>query len=159
MQKKLLFFPGKICVVFRKGPLGFLLQEPSKEARRIKEDASLQDRSAPLRADLVHQHALAEVRKRGGDASDCTEVLGDYILQFGKYKGKTFRWLLENDIGYTMYLIKDSEKEEALGMSVTAENSKDSLQSFVNYSLSFAEIQSLRTYEATGTSYGSLIRR
>ncbi|XP_029131124.2 uncharacterized protein [Labrus bergylta] len=150
MHKKVLFFPGKVCVVFRKGPLGFLLQEPSKEARRIKEDSTLQDKSAPIRADLVQQNALAVVRRRGGDASDRMEVLGDYILQFGKYKGKSFRWLLENDIGYTMYLIKNLQKEEASGDSVTAGHSKNSLQSFVNYSLSFAEIQSLRTYEASG---------
>ncbi|CAJ1050479.1 uncharacterized protein LOC114917180 [Xyrichtys novacula] len=150
MQKTMTFFPGKICVVFRKGPLGFLLQEPSKEARRIKEDATLQDKSAPTRADLVHQNALAVVRQRGGDASDRAEVLGDYILQFGKYKGKSFRWLLENDIGYTMYLIKNVEKEEASGVTVTAGHAKDSLQSFVNYALDFDEIQSLRTYEASG---------
>ncbi|CAJ1086771.1 uncharacterized protein LOC117815916 [Xyrichtys novacula] len=150
MQKKMTFFPGKICVVFRKGPLGFLLQEPSKKARRIKEDATLQDKSIPTRADLVHQNALAVVLQRGGDASDRAEVLGDYILQFGKYKGKSFRWLLENDIGYTMYLIKNLEKEEASGVTVTAGHAKDSLQSFVNYALGFAEIQSLCTYEASG---------
>ncbi|KAM7006187.1 uncharacterized protein LKV04_002808 [Tautogolabrus adspersus] len=150
MHKKVLFFPGKVCVGFRKGPLGFLLQEPSKEARRIKEDSTLQDKSAPIRTALVQQNALAVVRQRGGDASDRTEVLGEYILQFGKYKGKSFRWLLENDIGYTMYLIKNVQKEEASGISVTEGHSKDSLQSFVNYSLSFAEIQSLLTYEARG---------
>lgn len=77
--------------MFRKGPLGFLLQEPSKEARRIKDDPTLQDKSAPIRQDLVQQNALSVVVQRGGDASDRTEVLGDYILQFGKYKGKAFR--------------------------------------------------------------------
>ncbi|XP_029690097.1 uncharacterized protein isoform X2 [Takifugu rubripes] len=34
MQKQVAFFPGKLQVVFRKGPLGFLLQEPSDEAKR-----------------------------------------------------------------------------------------------------------------------------
>ncbi|KAK9969791.1 hypothetical protein ABG768_027942 [Culter alburnus] len=150
MQKKVLFFPGRICVMFRKGPLGFLLQEPSKEARRIKDDPTLQDKSAPMREDIVRQNALTVVRQRGGDVSDRKEVLGDYILQFGKYKGKPFRWLLENDVGYTMYLIKNLQKEEASGIPMAEGHSKDSLLSFVNYALSFEEIQSLLTYEASG---------
>lgn len=148
-MQRAVFFPGKLSVVFRKGPGGFLLQEPSAEARRIKDDPTRQDRSA-LREDLVRQNALAAVRQRGGDASDRTEVLGDYILQFGKYKGKAFRWLLENDVGSTCYLVKDMRKEEAAGRFRPEGHSKDSLLSFVNYALSFAEIQSLLAYEARG---------
>jgi len=72
------------------------------------------------------------------------------LLQFEKYKGKSFRWLLENDVGYTMYLIKNLKKEEALGICMSEGHGKDSLQSFVKYALSFGEIQSLLTYEATG---------
>lgn len=136
--------------MFRKGPLGFLLQEPSLEARRIRDNPTLQDKSASMREDLVRQNALAVVRQRGGDASDRTEVVGEYILQFGKYKGKYFRWLLENDVGYTMYLIKNLQKEEASGICRAEGHNKDSLLSFVNYALSFAEIQSLLTYEASG---------
>lgn len=103
-----------------------------------------------MREDLVRQNALAVVRKRGGDASDRTEVLGDYILQFGKYKGKSFRWLLQNDVGYTMYLIKNLQKEDASGLCMAEGHNKDSLLSFVNYALSFAEIRCLRDYEASG---------
>lgn len=148
MHKSVCFFPGRLSVVFRKGPLGFLLQDPSAEARRIKDDPSLQDKSAPMREDLVRQNALALVRQRGGDASDMTEVLSDYVLQFGKYKGKSFRWLLMNDIGYTVYLIKHVQKEEAIGVSTTEGHRKDSLRSFVHYALGFTEIQSLLAYEA-----------
>ncbi|TWW54433.1 hypothetical protein D4764_0142770 [Takifugu flavidus] len=118
MQKQFTFFPGKLRVVFRKGPLGFLLQEPSDEA------------------------------KRRGDPSDKMEVLGDYVLQFGKYKGKSFRWLLQNDVGSTVYLIKNVQSEEAAGLCMADSHSKDSLQSFVSYALSFQEIQALLTYEA-----------
>ncbi|TWW62876.1 hypothetical protein D4764_04G0015230 [Takifugu flavidus] len=76
------------------------------------------------------------------------EVLGDYVLQFGKYKGKSFRWLLQNDVGYTVYLIKNVQSEEAAGLCMADSHSKDSLQSFVSYALSFQEIQALLTYEA-----------
>ena len=55
-----------------------------------------------------------------------------------------------NDVGYTMYLIKNLRKEEALGICMAEGHSKDSLLSFVNYALSFAEILSLLNYEAGG---------
>ncbi|KAL0151966.1 hypothetical protein M9458_052731, partial [Cirrhinus mrigala] len=146
MHKKVEFFLGRVQVAFRKGPLGYLLQEPTDQARLIKDNTSLQDKSAPKKQELVRQNALVVVRQRGGDASDRIEVLGEYILQFGKYKGKCFRWLLENDIGYTIYLIKSLQQEEAAGDFMTEGNSKDSLLSFVSYAQSFEEIQSLLSY-------------
>lgn len=147
-MRKLLFFPGKMSVAFRKGPLGYLRQDPTDAAKLLKDNPSLQDRSAPLKEELVRKNALTVVRQRGGDASDKTEVFGEYILQFGKYKGKSFRWLLENDIGYTIYLLKSHKKEEAAGVFVAEGHSKDSLLSFVSYALSFKEIESLRHYDS-----------
>ena len=32
--------------------------------------------------------------------SDETEVLLDYLLQFGAFRGQTFRWIPENKLGY-----------------------------------------------------------
>ncbi len=92
---------------------------------------------------------MTVVRERGGDASDKIEVSGEYVLQFGKYKGKCFRWLLENYIGYTIYLIKSLQLEEAVGDFLTEGHSKDSLLSFVSYAQSFEEIQSLLSYIST----------
>ncbi|TWW54596.1 hypothetical protein D4764_0131990 [Takifugu flavidus] len=124
MQKQFTFFPGKLWVVFRKGPLGFLLQEPSDEAKRVS--STPQDKSAAMREDLVRQNALAVIRQRGGDPSD----------------------KMENDVGYTVYLIKNVQSEEAAGLCMADSHSQDSLQSFVSYALSFQEIQALLTYEA-----------
>lgn len=50
-------------------------------------------------------------------------------------------WLLENDTGYTVYLIKNQQKEEAARVFVAEGHSKDSSPSFVNYVLSFEDIQ------------------
>lgn len=148
MKKAFSFFPGKKEVVFRRGPRGFLLQEASDAAKLLNSNPSLQDKSAPLRQDKVHQNALSVVRQRGGDVSDRTEVRGDYILQFGKYKGKCFRWLLENDVGYTVYLIKHTEKEEAAGVFLTEGHNKASLLSFLEYARSFPDIRALIRYES-----------
>ncbi|XP_016430772.1 uncharacterized protein LOC107757724 [Sinocyclocheilus rhinocerous] len=144
-----MFFPGKVKVVLRKGPLGYLLQEPTDEASLIKSNPSLQDKAAPMKQDLVRQNALTVVRQRGGDATDKREVLGEYILQFGKYKGKSFRWLLENDMGYTIYLMKTLQQEEAAPEFKAEGHSKHSLVSFVIYAHSFEEIESLLSYVST----------
>ncbi|TWW62438.1 hypothetical protein D4764_04G0010850 [Takifugu flavidus] len=53
-----------------------------------------------------------------------------------------------NDVGSTVYLIKNVQSEEAAGLCMADSHSKDSLQSFVSYALSFQEIQALLTYEA-----------
>ncbi|XP_038136108.1 uncharacterized protein LOC119780223 [Cyprinodon tularosa] len=140
-------------VVFRKGPLGFLLQDPSPEAKKTKNDPSLCDKSDPKREDAVRENALSVVRQRGGDVTDALEVLGDYSLQFGKYKGKCFRWLLENDVGYTIYIIRNRQKEEEAGICLTESLPKVNLLTFVKYALSFKEIQDVLDYETNrGTS-------
>lgn len=78
--------------------------------------------------------------------SDEQEVLGEYVLQFGKYKGRSFRWLLENDIGYTIYLQKKVEEEEKAGTFNPEGHSKDSLLSFIRYAGGFKEMNDLRQY-------------
>ncbi|CAI5638313.1 unnamed protein product [Oreochromis niloticus] len=109
MQKKIAPYLGKISVAFRKGPLGYLPRDSSKEARRIKNVPKLQDKSAPVRED----DALTVIYQRGGDASDMKEVQGEYILQFGKYKGKSFQWLLENEC--RVHHVPDQRSPEARG--------------------------------------------
>ncbi|KAJ3583310.1 hypothetical protein NHX12_028155 [Muraenolepis orangiensis] len=143
MEKKFSFFPGRINMVFRKGPRGYLYQDPTDEAKLLKENPSLQDKFAPLREDRVKENALTVVRQRGGDVTEPAEVLGEYTLKFGKSKGKSFWWLLQKDVGYTTYLIKHREKEEAAGVSTTEGHYKASLLSFVGYARSFGEIESV----------------
>ncbi len=89
--------------------------------------------------------------------SDRQEVLGDYVLQFGKYKGKSFRWLLENDVGYTIFLTKKVEEEERAGQFKPEGPKKDSLLSFLEYSRSFQEIEDLIKYLA-GRSVAPSVR-
>ncbi|KAB5581593.1 hypothetical protein PHYPO_G00177530 [Pangasianodon hypophthalmus] len=65
MPKKAVFFSGTVKVVFRKGPLGDLLQESTEEARLINHNLSLLDESAPVKEEFVRQNALTVVRQRG----------------------------------------------------------------------------------------------
>ncbi|MEQ2290031.1 hypothetical protein AMECASPLE_039194 [Ameca splendens] len=145
-MKRKLIFPGKIEVSFRRGPTGYLRQDPSDEAKRIKDNPDLQDQSAPLREAKVKENGHSIVFLRGGDVSDRQEVLGEYVLQFGKYKGKTFRWVLENDVGYIIYLINKVEEEERMGQFKPEGPKKDSLVSFLEYSRTIQEIEDLVKY-------------
>ncbi|ROI93608.1 hypothetical protein DPX16_3278 [Anabarilius grahami] len=61
---------------FRKGPSGHSRQDPSEEAKRIKDNPSLQDKSPPQREDLVKTNARSVVLHRGGDVSDKQEGKG-----------------------------------------------------------------------------------
>ena len=105
MSKKVFsLYPRRVVVVFRKGSHGYLLQDATEEAKRWKDPSvSLKDKSAPMKDEHMRARAVTEVRDRGGDVSDQTEVLGEYTLQFGKYKGKLFRWLLENDVPHQTF--------------------------------------------------------
>jgi len=43
------------------------------------------------------------------------------FLQFGKYRGKIFLWLLQNDVGWAVMLMADHEKaREKIDLSSTA---------------------------------------
>ncbi|KAM9354840.1 psychosine receptor-like [Pholidichthys leucotaenia] len=52
---------------------------------------------------------------------DVTDMM-DCILQFGKFEGNCFRWLLKNDIKYIMCPTKVLQKEKALGISMAEED-------------------------------------
>ena len=119
------FFPGKMTVTFRRGPSGHLRQDPSSEAMRIKHNPGLQVNSPAEKHELVKTSARTVVIQRGGDVSDRQEVMGEYLLQFGKYQRKSFKWLLENDVGYTMYLMKKVDEEERAGTFNPKGHSKD----------------------------------
>lgn len=53
------------------------------------------------------------VSTNGGDLSDQFLVLAHCKLQFGKYQGQRFRWLLENSLGYAVYLVLSISNEKA----------------------------------------------
>uniref|UniRef100_A0A1A8FF20 Uncharacterized protein n=2 Tax=Nothobranchius korthausae TaxID=1143690 RepID=A0A1A8FF20_9TELE len=143
-MKRKLIFSRRVEVNFRRGPTGYPRQDPSDEAKKIK-NPDFQDRSPALREDKVKENAHSIVLLRGGDVTDKQEVLGEYLAQFGKYKGKSFRWILENDVGYVVYLTHKVEEEERAGQINPDGLKKESCLSFLEYS-SFTEIVHLLEY-------------
>lgn len=138
MKRGFSFYPGRLTVSFRRGPSGHLRQDPSVAAMELKRRPSP---TFPAQSqEAVKTKSLATVVGRGGDRTDKLEVMGEYVLQFGKYKGQTFRWLLENDVGYTIYLFNKVEQEESEGTFNPEGHSKDSLLSFLDYASKISRI-------------------
>lgn len=140
----------KACVdkgdpTFRKTSTGELETKPSQEA--LNHDAG----RGPLQAagpggppvsakkpEEVEAEAKARVLSEGGDAGNERLVLSRCTIQFGMYKGQSFKWLLENDVGYTAWLVADHQKpgQDSTFQSPLAVN-KDSL---TRYALAYPEV-------------------
>nr|XP_022328895.1 uncharacterized protein LOC111127887 [Crassostrea virginica] len=110
---------------FRKGRDGAPVLYDSDGARQYNERAWF----PPRGPSQVDNDAKECVRGRGGDVSDRKDLLGEYILQFGKYRGQKFIWLLENCPGYVGWLIgcilEDRRKGDKSSVSQMA--NKDAL--------------------------------
>ena len=88
---------------FRRGTDGKLLWKPSKEAEQSEPVSTGPARSACA----VERAAMLAIRMAGRSTEDNLLVLGQYCLQFGKYQGRTFQWLLENALGYAGWVVCD----------------------------------------------------
>lgn len=86
-----------------------LLMAPSAEAKRLENVES--GRAKPKEEVLTE--ASTYVCTNGGDPNDQFLVLAHCKLQFGKYQGQRFRWLLENSLGYAVYLVLSISTEKA----------------------------------------------
>ena len=62
-------------------------------------NSSTADRShVSKKPDDVEGRAKAEVERLGGNPTDRTDLLGQFEIQFGQFKGQTFRWLVQNGL-------------------------------------------------------------
>ncbi|XP_075961960.1 uncharacterized protein LOC142965107 isoform X2 [Anarhichas minor] len=61
------------------------------------------------------QGARDRVSAGGGDCSDTKLVLSRHEIQFGKYSGQTFHWLLSNDVGYLIMILAAHHQERESG--------------------------------------------
>ena len=68
------------------------------------------------------------VKKRTGDVENEIDVLGEYLLQVGKYRGQSFRWMLENALFYVV----DNICNEKVTNSVISQN-KGAFKKYVEF--------------------------
>ena len=74
------------------------------------------------------------MRRLGGNLSNCTDLLCQFELQFGRFRGKTFKWLLENCLGYAAWIVNSKSSETASRSPLSVNE-----DSFTEYFKSFPE--------------------
>ena len=58
---------------------------------------------------------------RNGDVNNDLDVQGEYLLQFARYRGQSFRWMLENALGYAGWFV-DNIRNEKVTQSAISQN-------------------------------------
>ncbi|KAK6170980.1 hypothetical protein SNE40_019251 [Patella caerulea] len=97
--------------------------KPSKAAYEIKIRGSKHKISAPSTTSekllWAEDSSLDEARRLAKSLAPKSvnpitekEYLGQLILTFGKYVNLSFKWLLENDVGYVKYLLDHHYREK-----------------------------------------------
>ncbi|CAB1441185.1 unnamed protein product [Pleuronectes platessa] len=84
------------------------------------------------RPEAVREEAKARILQAEGDPECWQLVLSESQLQFGKYRGQTFKWLLRHDVGYACEILVYHMQEREVGdtsQSPLAVN-KDALASY-----------------------------
>ena len=71
---------------------------------------------------------------RKGDVNNDLDVQGEYLLQFSRYRGQSFRWMLENALGYAGWFV-DNIRNEKVTQSAISQNKA----AFKGYVESFEE--------------------
>ncbi len=80
----------------------------------------------------VRKQALKVVKERSGDFNNELDVKGEYEIQFGLCRGQTFRWLLENALGYVGWLLNSIQ-----GETTTTAPISQNKAAFWEYAMSF----------------------
>ena len=76
--------------------------------QRTNSEKTIAIRLSPPRVlspEEVERKARHAVLARGGNLNNRMEVLGEFSLQKFQYRGRSFKWALENDPAYVSYLI------------------------------------------------------
>nr|XP_054606629.1 uncharacterized protein LOC129152203 isoform X1 [Nothobranchius furzeri] len=93
---------------FIKANNGTLILRASDEAKAVGPQRQGYRAKQP---EEVEAEARAHVASEGGDVNNATLVLSRWKVQFGTYQGKTFHWLLQNDVGYAVMVVASHQKE------------------------------------------------
>ncbi|CAL8378036.1 unnamed protein product [Gadus morhua 'NCC'] len=77
------------------------LMAPSEQAKGV----GIGPRSAKPKEEVMTE-ARNFIANNGGDPNDSFLTLAHCQLQFGMYQGQRFRWLMENNLGFALYLLE-----------------------------------------------------
>lgn len=98
---------------------GELVLRPSKRAATVEKGHLSQVAKGvpfvPKYPEAVLGEAKVRVIQGGGNAFDDLLVASQSAIQFGQYRGKPFKWMLENDLGYSLMILSGHQRERETG--------------------------------------------
>ena len=86
----------------------------TKEALQLKKNQEWKWMK-PLPPDVVLEKARKALIQHGGDPSNRKHLLGFIEIQFGPFRGQTFKWVVENSLGLAAYLVAAMNRDPAGG--------------------------------------------
>ncbi|XP_068566861.1 uncharacterized protein [Cebidichthys violaceus] len=109
-----------------------LILKPSPEADAFSSQQEGVQSHRPKNPAATMQGARDRVSAGGGDCSDTKLVLSRHEIQFGKYRGQTFHWLLSNDVGNLIVILAAHHQERESGDLDTSpiKQNKDALSRY-----------------------------
>ena len=83
----------------------------------------------------VERRAMTELHLLGGDPKNRTDLLGLYEVQFGQFRGKSFKWVAENCFGYVTWLVNNMQSAgekptNAIPLNANKFNLREYLEAF-----------------------------
>jgi hypothetical protein len=119
---------SKITPVFQKwqdGTIDMVYSAAANNMKGRKTEYKAKDRK------IVRAGALRAAKQIGGDLKDGLTVLGEYLLQFGQFQGKSFRWVVENALGWACAIIHSMSAQREVESAAPLSQNKFDMKRYV----------------------------
>lgn len=100
---------------FRRRADGSLNLTDKVLAAKVKEANKGKPYTRPLSPEIVLDEAKKSLSQHQGDLANRKHLLGFFEIQFGVFRGQTFRWVAENALGYAAYLVAAMKRDPTGG--------------------------------------------
>ncbi|KAK9966286.1 hypothetical protein ABG768_028068 [Culter alburnus] len=107
---------------FRRRADGSLNLADTLEAAKVKEANKGKPYTRPLSPEIVLNKAKKSLILHHGDLANRKHLLGFFEIQFGVFRGQTFRWVAENALGYAAYLVAAMKRDPTGGSKDSQEH-------------------------------------
>ncbi|KAF4103950.1 hypothetical protein G5714_014937 [Onychostoma macrolepis] len=107
---------------FRRRADGSLNLTDKVEAAKVKEANKGKPYTRTLSPEGVLDKAKKSLSQHHGDLANRKHLLGFFEIQFGVFRGQTFRWVAENALGYAAYLVASMKRDPTGGSKDSQEH-------------------------------------
>ena len=109
----------------------------SEEAKKFMNSSKADPSYVSKKPDVVEARTKSEVMRLGRNPANRTDLLGQFEIQFGQFKGQTFQWLVQNGLRYSAWMVNSMSRETATSapLSVNKHLFKEYLTLFPGHSV------------------------